>query len=172
VEPNPDAIAWYLQRAEGLLEDLRDRVQLLRSRGGQLAGFTGAIIALVGANAESMLTAVDHSARAAMGVSLLAGTVLLILAFVFALRTALLPHLVSDLSDEEVANYLTERFTSEPDLWRVHVRMIRGLLKSIKWTSRQGDRAARSVARAAFFFLLGLAAVGLSLAILVLVVSF
>jgi hypothetical protein len=137
-----------------------------------LAGFSGAIIALVGANAEPMLMAVDHYARVAMGISLLAGTALLILAFVFALRTALLPHLVSDLSDEEVANYLTERFTSEPDLWRVHVRMIRGLLKSIKWTSRQGDIAARSVAWAAYFFLLGLAAVGLSLAILVAVVSF
>lgn len=137
-----------------------------------MAGFSGAIIALVGANAESMLGAVDRPARVVMGLSMLAGTVLLIFAFVFALRAALLPHLVSGLSSEEVANYLSERFTSEPDLWRVHIRMIRGLLKSIKWTIRQGDRAARSVAQAAYFFLVGLAAVGLSLVILVLVVTF
>jgi len=48
--PNPEAIAWYVQRAENLLDDLRDRVQSLRSRGGQLAGFSGAVIALAGAN--------------------------------------------------------------------------------------------------------------------------
>lgn len=172
MEPNPEAIAWYLHRAESLLDDLRDRVQSLRSRGGQLAGFAGAVIAVVGANAESMLGAVDRPARVVMGISLAAGTLLLIAAFVFALRAALVPHLVSDLSGEEVANYLTERFTSEPDLWRVQIRMIRGLLKSIKWTIRQGDRAASSVAQAAYFFLVGLAAVGLSLVILVLVVSF
>jgi phosphoserine phosphatase len=72
VEPNPAAVAWYVQRAEDLLEDLRDRVQSLRSRGGQLAGFSGAVIALAGANAESMLDAVDHAARVAVGISLLA----------------------------------------------------------------------------------------------------
>lgn len=172
MEPNPEAIAWYLQRAEGLLDDLRDRVQSLRSRGGQLAGFSGAIIALIGANAESMLGTADQTAHVAIGVSLLTGTVLLIPAFVIALRAALLPHLVSDLSGEEVANYLTVRFIHEPDLWRVHVRMISGLLDSIEWTTRQGDRAARLVAWAACSFLAGLTAVGVALAILILVASF
>ena len=36
-KPNPEAIAWYVTRAEDLLDDLRERVQSLRSRGGQLA---------------------------------------------------------------------------------------------------------------------------------------
>jgi hypothetical protein len=143
--PNHEAIAWYVQRAENLLDDLRDRVQSLRSRGGQLAGFSGAVIALAGANAESMLGAVDHAARVAIGISLLVGTIMLIAAFVTSLRGTLLPQLVSDISAKEVANYITERFTHEPDLWRVHVRTIRGLLKSIDSTTRQGDKAAQAV---------------------------
>ncbi len=171
-EPNPEAIAWYVKRAEGLLDDLRERVQSLRSRGGQLAGFSGAVIALVGANAESMLEAVHHAARIASGMALLAGTIFLVLAFVTALRGTLLPGLVSDISAQEVANYTTERFTHEPDLWRVQIRTINGLLISIDSTTRQGDRAAKAVALAGRFFLAGLSAVGAALAILIAVVTF
>ena len=56
-EPNPEAIAWYVKRSEDLLDDLRDRVRLLRTRGGQLAGFSGAVLALAGANVVSVLGA-------------------------------------------------------------------------------------------------------------------
>jgi hypothetical protein len=171
-QPNAEAIAWYVKRAEDLLDDLRDRVQSLRSRGGQLAGFSGAVIALVGANAESMLDAVHHLARIATGISLLIGTMLLIAAFVTALRGTLLPNLVSDISAEEIANYTTERFTHEPDLWRVHIRTINGLLVSISSTTKQGDKAADAVRMAGRCFLVGLLAVGVALAILVAVVTF
>lgn len=47
---DPETIAWYLQRSEALLDDLRERVQVLRARGGQLAGFAGAVLAPAGAN--------------------------------------------------------------------------------------------------------------------------
>lgn len=170
--PNPEAIAWYVERAEDLLDDLRERVQSLRSRGGQLAGFSGAVLALVGANAESILAALHEAARVAAGTALLVGAICLIAAFVTALRGTLLPHLVSDISAEEVANYTTERFTHEPDLWRVHIRTIRGLLISIDSTTRQGDKAAQAVMWAGRLFLVGLLAVGIALAILVAVVTF
>jgi hypothetical protein len=172
VKPNPDAIAWYLQRAEDLLSDLQERVQSLRLRGGQLAGFSGAVIALVGANAEPMLTAVHRGARVGVGIALAVGTALLVAAFIIALRGSLLPHLMSDLSAKEVANYLDQRFTHEPDLWRVHVRTIRGMLISINSTTRQGDRAATAVRWAGRLFLAGLLAVGSALTILIFVVTF
>jgi hypothetical protein len=44
--PNPEAVAWYVAQAEALLIELRSRVQSLRVRGGQLAGFAAAVIAL------------------------------------------------------------------------------------------------------------------------------
>jgi hypothetical protein len=171
-KPNSEAIAWYVRRAEDLLDDLRERVQSLRSRGGQLAGFSGAVIAIVGANAEKMLLAVHEVGRIAIGIALLLGTLCLIVAFVTALHGTLMPKLVSDISAREIANYKTERFTHEPDLWRVHIRTINGLLISIDSTTRQGDRAARAVSLAGRFFLAGLSLVGISLAILVSVVTF
>jgi hypothetical protein len=115
-EPNPAAIAWYVERADRLLDDLRDRVQSQRLRGGQLAGFSGGIIALVGANAEPMLGVVRGAARIGVGVSLLVGTCALVGAFAVALRGALIPNVVSDASAREVANYASERFTHEPEL--------------------------------------------------------
>jgi hypothetical protein len=169
---NPEAIAWYVHRSEDLLDDLRERVQSLRSRGGQLAGFSGAVIAIIGANAESMLGAVHHGARVASGIALLAATALLVVAFITALQGTLLPKLVSDISAKEIANYTTERFTHEPDLWRVHIRTINGLRISIDSTTSQGDRAARAVRLAGRLFLAGLLALGISLVILVAVVTF
>ncbi len=54
-KPNPDAIAWYVLQAESALDDLQGRVQSLRSRAGQLAGFAAAVVTLVGGNANRIL---------------------------------------------------------------------------------------------------------------------
>jgi hypothetical protein len=172
VAPNPEAIAWYVEKSEGLLEDLRARVLAQRVRGGQLAGFAGAVLALVGANVEPVLDALSGSARAVAGVALLLGGLLLIASLATALRGTLLPQPVSDISADEVANYTSERFTREPDLWRVHVRAIHSLLISIASMTRHVDNAARAVERAEYFFFAGLFTVGAAFATLIVEVAF
>src|SRR6202000_1327662 len=108
--PNPEAIAWYVKRSEDLLDDLRERVQLLRARAGQLAGFSGAVLALAGANVESVLGALHGIARDYAGISLLIGILLLVASLVTALRGTPAPRSVADISAEEVANYTSDRF--------------------------------------------------------------
>ncbi len=169
--PNPEAIAWYVEKSEGLLGDLRARVLALRVRGGQLAGFSGAVLALAGANAESILSALHGPARDVAGASLLVGSILLTAALAAALRGTLLPSVVSDIAGHEVANYASERFIDEPDLWRVHVRTIRGLLASIESLSRDAKDAARMVEKAEYFFLSGLFTVGIAFATLIAVMT-
>lgn len=172
-QPNTEAIAWYVQQAEALLAELRARVQSLRSRGGQLAGFAAAVVALVGANAEHIVNSLHGVPRDIAGAALLLGTLLLVAALVITiLGVPFRPHLVSDISAREIANYTTERFTHEPDLWRVHIRTIRGLLVSIESTTTLGDKAATVLRRAGFLFLAGLLAVGAALAILIVKVTF
>ena len=166
---NPEAIAWYLRRSEDLLAELRDRVLLLRARGAQLAGFTGAILALAGANVDSTLGAAQGAARVFAGCSLLTGIVLLVVSLVVVLRGSILPESVSAVSTKEVANYVTERFTNEPDLWRVHLRTIHGTFQLIELTSVQGDRAERALRKAEYFFLAGLFTVAAALATLIVV---
>jgi hypothetical protein len=167
VAANPEAIAWYLKRSEHLLDDHRQRVDALRGRGAQLAGFSGAVLALAGTNADMTLRALHGVGRGCAGVSLLIGSLLLIAASVTALRGALLPRLVSDLSTKELANYVTDRFVEEPEVWRVHLRSIRGILETVESTTHLGDSAAQAVRRAERFFFAGLSSVGVALAILV-----
>jgi hypothetical protein len=169
---NPEAIAWYLQRSEELLGDLREQVRSLRVRGGQIAGFSGAVLALVGANVASVLEVLRGPARDSAGIAFLVGVLLLVAALVTALRGTLVPDLFSEISAKEVANFNSERFTHEPDLWRIHVRTIRGLLRVIELTTIQGDQAARAARKAEYLFLAGLFSVGIALAILIAVVTF
>ena len=124
--PNPEAIAWYLGRAERLLAGLDERVQSLRTRGTQIAGFSGAVLALAGANVGSVLATLQGPSRDCAGLALLVGALLLVVSLVTALRGTTL---VLEVSVGEVANYISERFIDEPELWRVHVRTIHGLVR-------------------------------------------
>jgi hypothetical protein len=139
---------------------------------GQLAGFSGAVLALAGANADSVLGALHGAARDLAGGSLLIGFFLLVLALVTVLRGALLPGSTIAFSAKEVANYLTDRFIREPDLWRVHLRTISSLQDAIETAMRQGDEVERSVGKAEYFFVSGLFTVGIAFATLIAVVTF
>lgn len=168
---NPEAVAWYLKRSEALLDDHRERVQSPRVRGGQLAGFSGAILALAGANVSAVLAPLDGIARDGAGVCLLVGVLLLIASLATALSGTLVPRLVADISAQEIFYYASERFTHEPDLWRVHVRTLRAVLDAIEWTTRQGDKVAFAVRRAEYLFLTGLFSVAVALGTLIAVMT-
>lgn len=169
---NPEAVAWYLERAEGLFDDMRDRVGALRARGGQLAGFSGAVITLVGTNADGILEGLDGPARESAGIALLLGMATLISAFVVALRGAQLAYVVTELSEAEIVNYTTDRFVREADLWRVQIRVLRAMLASIGLATHQRDRAGEAIASAGKLFLVGLFSVGVALFILISVRTF
>jgi hypothetical protein len=170
--PNPEAIAWYLQRSEALLGDLRERVLSLRTRGAQLAGFSGAVLALAGANVGSVLGSLQGATRELAGGSLLIGILLLVFSVVTVLRGTVLRESTSAVSAREIANYVTERFTHEPDLWRVHQRTILALVDVIEAVGAQGDGVARAVRKAEYFFFSGLFTVGVAFATLIVAVTF
>ncbi len=168
---NPEAIAWYLRRSEDLLDDLRERIQSLRTRGGQLAGFSGAVLALVGANIPSIVGSLHGTGRGGAGAFLLVGVILLTASLVTALGGTLAPGLLSDISAEEICNYRSQRFTHEPELWRVHVRTLGAVLATIERTSVQGDEVAWVVRKAEYLFLSGLFSVAIALATLIVVMT-
>jgi hypothetical protein len=171
VPANPEAIAWYLERSEALLDDLRERALSQRIRAGQIAGFSGAVLALAGANIDSVLGGLHGVARDFAGCSTLVGVLFLVTSLVTVLRGTVLPAL-SGISAEEIANYLTQRFTDEPDLWRVHLRTIHGLREAIEVITERGDRSERAVGKAEYFFFAGLFSVGMAFATLIAVVTF
>lgn len=151
---------------------LRLRVHSLRVRAGQVAGFSAAVIALVGGSAERILSTLDGASRGMAGLALLCGMILLVTSLARSiLGVPFRPQAVADVSAREIANYVTERFTHEPDLWRIHVRTIAGLLESIDSTTQMVDRATATLRAAGLLFLTGLLGVAVALGILIVEVT-
>lgn len=155
-QPNPEAIAWYVEEAQRLLEDQQRRAESLRTRGGQVAGFGAAVLALIGGNAGGLLAGLNGAARIAAGVELVIAALLLTTAVATAIWGALRPRVFADISADEIFRFTSERFLVEPDLWRVQVRSLHSLGRMTRSVQGAADSAATAIARALFVFLAGL----------------
>ena len=156
MDPNLVAIAWYVEEAQRLLEDQQRRAESLRTRGGQIAGFGAAVLALIGGNAGAILSASQGSARLVVGASLLAALVCLTVAVAVATWGVLKPKPFAALAADEIALYTTDRFLAEPDLWRVHIRALRALEEATRETQESENAVAGAITISLYAFLAGL----------------
>jgi hypothetical protein len=154
--PNPEAIAWYVEEAQRLLEDQQHRAESLRSRGGQLAGFDAAVLALIGGNAATILDTAEGSAHLIVGLVLLIGVVFLAVAVATAAWGVMRPQSFVALGAAEIAVYTSRRFIDEPDLWRVHLRSLHALEKATREIQEDGNRATTAISTALYALLMGL----------------
>ena len=107
-------------------------------------------MALAGANVDSVISALSGAARDFAGGSLLLGVSLLVVSLITVLRGTVMPETFSGISIEEVANYVTERFVHEPDLWRVQLRTVHGFLELVELATERGERSERSLRKAEY----------------------
>ena len=154
--PNPEAIAWYVEEAQRLLEDQQRRAESLRTRGGQIAGFGAAVLALIGGNVTGVLGSLDGAARLVAGAGLIAAALCLVVAVATAAWGALRPKAFLEVSAEEIFRFGSERFVHEPDLWRVQLRSIHSLGRATYSVQEAADVAAAAVAWSLLVFLVGL----------------
>lgn len=166
-EPNPTAIAWYVEEAQRLLEDQQRRAESLRTRGGQVAGFGAVFLALIGGNAVKMLETVDGCAGTVIGVALIAASLCLAVSVAVAVGGVIKPQPFASISADEITNYLSDRFLSEPDLWRVQVRSLRALETATRDAQDGGNTAANAINVSLYAFLAGLAFSVLAIATLI-----
>jgi hypothetical protein len=117
----------------------------LRTRGGQIAGFGAAVLALIGGNAAAILSASHGSGRVVVGVALLAAVACLTVAVAVATWGVILPRPFVAIAAEEIANYASERFLAEPDLWRVQVRSLRALEEATREAQEDGNDAMEGI---------------------------
>jgi protein subunit release factor B len=61
--PNSEAIAWYVEESQRLLEEQQRRAESLQTRAGQIAGFGAVLLALIGRNAATILHELHGVAR-------------------------------------------------------------------------------------------------------------
>jgi hypothetical protein len=165
--PNPEAIAWYVGEAQRLLEDQQRRAESLRTRGGQVAGFGAAVLALIGGNVSGLLGPLDGAARTVAGIGLVVGSLLLAIAVTAAAWGALRPRVFIEISAEEIFRFASKRFLVEPDLWRVQVRSIHSLGRATRSVQEAADSAAAAIAWALLAFLAGLGFAFISIATLI-----
>jgi hypothetical protein len=154
--PNREAIAWYVEQAQRLLEDQQRRAESLRTRGGQIAGFGAAVLALIGANAVKMLESVHGRPHTYVGIALIGAALGLAASVAVAVIGAIRPKTSAAISADEIANYTSNRFLTEPDLWRVHVRTLRALKQATTDIQAAGNSAAEAINLSLYFFLAGL----------------
>jgi hypothetical protein len=156
VEPNPAAIAWYVEEAQRLLEDQQRRAESLRARAGQIAGFGAAVFALIGGNAATILGATEGFGRVVAGAMLFASAVCLAVAVAVAIWGVTRPQPLGGLAADEIKVYTSGRFLAEPDLWRVHVRALRAMETSVRRAQESDDAVAVAITTSLYSFLLGL----------------
>jgi hypothetical protein len=166
--PNSEAIAWYVEEGQRLLEDQQRRAESLRTRGSQIAGFGALFLALVGGNAERILSESHGAGRAAIAVMLIAAALCLAVSIAVAVFGVNRPRSYATISSDEIANYLTDPFLDAPELWLIHVRSLRTLEKATENAQKGGNDALKWITVSLYAFLVGLVFVVVSVGILIL----
>lgn len=156
-EPNAEAIRWYVEEAQRLLEDQQRRAESLKSRGGQVGGFAAAVLALIAGNAATVLGAAEGSARVVIGIALLAAMVGLAFAVALAIWSVMRPQAFVSMAADEITAFTSKRFLHEADLWRVHLRALRTLEQSTRRAQEAGNATAEAIMHSLYAFLAGLA---------------
>jgi hypothetical protein len=163
VEPNPAAIAWYVEEAQRLLEDQQRRTESLRTRAGQIAGFGAAVFALIGGNAATILGGTEGFGRVATGAMLFAAAICLAVSVAVAIWGVTRSQPFGGLAADEIKVYTSGRFLAERDLWRVQVRALRAMETGIRQAQENDDAVAVAITISLYGFLTGL---GFSLVLL------
>ena len=161
------AIAWYVEEAQRLLEDQQRRAESLRARGAQIAGFEAAVLVLIGSSIGTVLEVVAGPTRIMLGAMLLAAVICLAAAVVVAIWGVIKPQPFVSVAADEITVYASERFLTEPDLWRVHVRSLRALEEATRQAQEDGNAAAGAIMISLYALLAGLCFSLISLATLV-----
>jgi hypothetical protein len=77
------------------------------------------------------------------------------------------PQSYAAISADEITNYLSDRFLTEVDLWRVHVRSLRALRVATRDAQEGGNAAAKAINISQYAFLAGLGFSVLAVGILI-----
>jgi predicted PurR-regulated permease PerM len=164
---NSEAIAWYVEESQRLLEDQQRRAESLRTRGGQIAGFGALFLALIGGNAARILHEAHGGARTMIAVALILAAICLAVSVAVAVVGVSRQGQSATVSADEIANYLTEPFLDAPDLWRIQIRSLRTLERATEFAQKGGDDALKSITVSAYSFLTGLGFAVVSVGILI-----
>jgi predicted PurR-regulated permease PerM len=164
---NTEAIAWYVEEAQRLLEEQQRRAESLRTRGDRIAGFGALFLALIGGNAPKLLHEAHGGARTAIAVVLVLAALCLAVSVVVAVVGVNKRGPITTVSVGEIANYLTQPVLNAPDLWSIQVRALRTFKRATESAQEGANDALKSITVSLYALLVGLGLAAVSVGILI-----
>lgn len=156
---NHETVAWATDNARELLREENDRIQALDGKAGQLAGFSGVILAVLGSIApdafDGDLGAVgDPLFAAAYFASVGALTAAILWLVFFALR----PQRFIAIDASELTAYLEDERLLRAQPWALRIRTLRALRDCTSWAQQGAESKANRLGAGVVIFAIGLAA--------------
>jgi hypothetical protein len=156
---NHETLAWATENARELLKEENDRIQALDAKAGQLAGFSGVILAVLGSIAtdsfDKNLGAVGDPVFAAMYFASVGALTAAILWLVFF---ALKPQRFIAINARELTAYLEDDRLLRAQPWALQIRTLRALRDCTLWAQQGAEQKANRLTTGVVIFAVGLAA--------------
>lgn len=156
---NRETVSWATENARELLRSENDRLQALDGKAGQLAGFSGVILAVLGSIApdafgERLGTVGDPLFAAAYFASVGSLTAAILWLVLFALR----PQRFIAIDAKELDAYLEDERLLRAEPWALQIRTLRALRDSTSWAQRGAELKANRLTVGVVIFAFGLGA--------------
>jgi hypothetical protein len=155
---NHETVAWAAENARELLREENQRIQALDGKAGQLAGFSGVILAVLGSIAPD---AFDGN-LGTVGEPLFAGAYFasvgaLTAAILWLVFFALRPQRFIAIDATELTAYLEDERLLRAQPWALQIRTLRALRDCTSWAQRGAELKADRLTIGVIIFAVGLA---------------
>jgi hypothetical protein len=156
---NPDSVAWITASARRALDDQDRRAESLQTRAAQIAGFSGAVVALAAPLGLKELGHAAGTAKALAGVMFFLGVTALALTILAAIIFVLKPVPHRAIASKEVRNYVQDpRFlTQSPQ--EIEFRTLKAMRTALERHEVVNARKAQWLTASSYSFLTGLAGI-------------
>jgi len=156
---NHETVAWATENARELLREENERIQALDSKAGQLAGFAGVILAVLGSiAADAFAEDLGAVGDPVFAVTYFASVGALTAAILWLVFFALKPQRFIAIDARELTAYLEDERLLRAQPWGLQIRTPRALRDCTAWAQQGAEQKANRLTTGVVIFAIGLAA--------------
>jgi hypothetical protein len=153
----PDTVAWAVENAQTLLRDETDRVRSLDGKAGQLAGFAGVTLAVLGSIAPDALSQdLGRVGDPVFAAAFFGAAGFVTGSIIWLVFLVLRPQRFVAIDAKEIRNYLQDDRLLRAEPWALQMRTLRALGDSALWAQRAGEQKASRLGVGVTLFGIGL----------------
>jgi hypothetical protein len=155
---NHETVAWATENARELLREESDRIQLLDTKAGQLAGFAGVVLALLGSLAKDAFARdLGTVGDPLFAVVYFGAAATLATAIMWIVFFALKPRRFIAIDAKELSMYFEDERLLSAEPWALQLRTLRALRDAVSFSQRGAAQKADRLSTGVVLFGVGLA---------------